>query len=273
MCVAFWTLEQPDYALILCSNRDEFLGRPTRDAALHDFGHGGQARILSGRDALAGGTWLGMNVASGRVALLTNITEPPQSYPASRGALVAAVLQSHSSPPASPPRPPPRSRPSSPRSSPPPRPSRASTSSRSPCARPTPALHYAAARLSNGGGGAPIHARPLRADERAGGALSNGVDPEGDAWPKVVAGRAAFAAAVAQHASAPRRRRHGARRALFGVLMTTAPAPVTQRADLRHTVHVAPLALAGGALYATRLATVLLVRRDGGALFVERDVW
>jgi uncharacterized protein with NRDE domain len=43
-------------------------------------------------------------------------------------------------------------------------------------------------------------------------------------------------------------------------------------------VHVAPVAVPpkdgkGEDLYATRLSTVLLIRRSGEALFVERDIW
>ena len=30
---------------------------------------------------------------------------------------------------------------------------------------------------------------------------------------------------------------------------------------------------ADGPFYGTRLSTVILVRRDGGVLFVERDIW
>lgn len=54
-------------------------------------------------------------------------------------------------------------------------------------------LAYDARLLTNGGGGGPIRARTLSDDERACGGISNGVDGEGgDAWPKVVHGRAAL---------------------------------------------------------------------------------
>lgn len=60
---------------ILCSNRDEFLSRPTEHAHFHSFGHLPEpseqgAFVLSGRDLQAGGTWFGINRA-GRVALLS----------------------------------------------------------------------------------------------------------------------------------------------------------------------------------------------------------
>lgn len=58
------------------------------------------------------------------------------------------------------------------------------------------------------------------------------------------------------------------------------------RAELRNTIHVAPLRVplhegAGGAAgtspshmyYGTRLSTVILIRRDGHVTFIERGVW
>lgn len=58
---------------ILCTNRDEFLDRPTEDAHFHAFGAalapGAPPPVLAGRDLQAGGSWFGINRA-GRVALL-----------------------------------------------------------------------------------------------------------------------------------------------------------------------------------------------------------
>ncbi len=58
---------------ILCTNRDEFLDRPTEDAHFHAFGEalapGAEPPVLAGRDLQAGGSWFGVNRA-GRVALL-----------------------------------------------------------------------------------------------------------------------------------------------------------------------------------------------------------
>jgi uncharacterized protein with NRDE domain len=96
MCIGIWSTEHPKYALyvfefsvaiielfmvvtfffffesILAANRDEFLSRPTADATFHSFGRdpspGGE--ILSGRDLQAGGSWLGMNKDSGKLAFL-----------------------------------------------------------------------------------------------------------------------------------------------------------------------------------------------------------
>lgn len=92
MCIVFWTLQHDEYALcannfvshltashsqrsILCTNRDEFLDRPTLDAHFHSFGQPQTGvvpdAVLSGIDKLAGGTWFGMNKESGKIALLS----------------------------------------------------------------------------------------------------------------------------------------------------------------------------------------------------------
>ncbi|KAJ7490547.1 NRDE protein-domain-containing protein [Mycena latifolia] len=294
MCVAFWTLEHPDYALILCANRDEYLARPTLAAAFRSFGAeepagDGRGRVLSGLDAQAGGTWLGLVPAAGRVALLTNITEPAQTIPSSRGDLVSAFLLADAQtsldalyPPAG----------------------QyagfnllvlaAEREPRTPGADAASRVHFPnATLLTNGGARGPIRTRVLSPAERENGGLSNGVDGAGaDAWPKVVQGRALFAEAVAsvpalgpscspdpdsgdQDAAAEAQDTLLAAR-LFALLRTTAREPIRAREDLRRTVCVAPLPVGEGsnkAMYATRLATVLLVRRSGAARFAERDVW
>ncbi|CAE6502369.1 unnamed protein product [Rhizoctonia solani] len=94
MCLAFWTLAHPRYALIVTANRDEFLSRPTIPANWHNFGTTdlcGEKYVISGRDATAGGTWLGIN-KKGDVAVLTNITELARNYTSSRGELSSNFL-------------------------------------------------------------------------------------------------------------------------------------------------------------------------------------
>ena len=54
--------------------------------------------------------------------------------------------------------------------------------------------------------------------------------------------------------------------------------PPRTRGELRNTIAVAPLPLRltppeRDRAYGTRLASVVLVRRDGSVLFVERDMW
>ena len=64
------------FCRILCSNRDEFLDRATKDADFHSFERDHEAgtsstpgKVLSGIDEMGGGTWLGLSRA-GKVALL-----------------------------------------------------------------------------------------------------------------------------------------------------------------------------------------------------------
>lgn len=191
MCVGFWSLENPDYALILCSNRDEYLSRPTAPAHFHSFEKLGQPEnvgvgtVLSGRDLRAGGSWLGLN-RTGRVAVLTNITEEAGQYNSTRGELVSSFLlpdppnltfQQHTdhlisknisyagfnelllSP--------------------------TFTADSEGVTR----VCYDAAFVTNSGGGGRISVRRVTGAERQCGGISNGVDGHGaDSWPKVKQG-------------------------------------------------------------------------------------
>ncbi|KAK7462276.1 hypothetical protein VKT23_007877 [Stygiomarasmius scandens] len=460
MCVAFWTFDDPDYALILCSNRDEFLNRPTVNACFHSFRHHGHQKasheaeskyssggsndslnnILSGIDEVGGGTWLGMT-RSGKVALLTNITEPPSAFTSSRGSLVSSFLLSERDTQAS----------SCNTDSPSdleelacrlyprdakfagfnllllaPTASRASNTGASTIADelsgissalapgemanqpgrtcqtsndrttrvslPTPALfetqsqpqsrslHYNSLFLTNSGAGGPITARPLCAQEKRCGGLSNGVDGHGgNEWPKVIHGveemeklilelrqsqndrneRVVFlpestkTSLVDDNDEDSEREAQDRRLAdrLFEILTWQSPEPVTERPHLRRTIHVSPIPvqlkpgkvnsatdqdLSAGQkaipvpappslsaephvelsansspvvpvpssspalndsthsspsteieehnakpevlvnsskYYGTRLSNVLLVRRNGDVMFVERDIW
>lgn len=91
MCLAViaWH-SHPDYPLVLAANRDEFYTRSTRAAAWW----GQSVALLAGRDEEAGGTWLGIT-RSGRVALLTNVRAPSERNPhaPSRGAITLEALQ------------------------------------------------------------------------------------------------------------------------------------------------------------------------------------
>ncbi|BGP11576.1 Transport and Golgi organization protein 2 [Rhodotorula toruloides] len=115
MCIVFWS-DTPIYSLVVASNRDEFLARPTTDAAWHSWDPRALAdepderrRTLSGLDLNAGGTWFGISLAPedgpgtghGRrmhFATLTNFTEeiPPGTRP-SRGQLTRDFLDRISS--------------------------------------------------------------------------------------------------------------------------------------------------------------------------------
>ncbi|KAJ4481898.1 NRDE protein-domain-containing protein [Lentinula aciculospora] len=268
MCIVFWTLDHPDYSLILCSNRDEYLARPTRSAYFHSFGHEAlKHNILSGIDEVGGGTWFGMT-RTGKVALLTNIAEPPATFNSSRGSLVSSFLVSDSSglglqeeieklyardaryagfnmlllAPVS--------------------------------TAPTD-LQYDASFVTNAGAGGSISSRPLSAIENAGGGFSNGIDGRGGSeWPKVQHGMQDFQAALQSQSLDALTEAEFTDR-LFELLTWKCPVPVTTRSELRNTVEVAPIPITqeNTKFYGTRLSTVVLIRRNGQVTFIERDIW
>ncbi|MEO7952994.1 MAG: NRDE family protein [Polaromonas sp.] len=92
MClVAFAINASSRWPLVIASNRDEFVARPTLPLAPWTS-TSGQA-IVSGRDLRAGGTWLGLTPA-GRLAFVTNVREAqPLAAPRSRGELVTRWLE------------------------------------------------------------------------------------------------------------------------------------------------------------------------------------
>ena len=95
MClIAFAIGASPHWPLVIAANRDEFLSRPTLPLARWTTAAGQQ--VISGRDLLAGGTWLGA-APGGRIAFLTNVREG-NSLPAarSRGGLVTRWLEANS---------------------------------------------------------------------------------------------------------------------------------------------------------------------------------
>jgi len=178
---------------ILCSNRDEYLSRPTVRAHFHSFeglgeDRSGEGIVLSGRDLLAGGTWAGIS-RPGSVALLTNITEPAGKYDSSRGSLASSFLL-----------------PKTPSTT-----FRAEVDSivsqntkfagfnllllspRIADEHDGQPLHYDAAFVTNSGGGGEITARDLSDGERRCGGMSNGIDRQGaQEWPKVKHGTEAL---------------------------------------------------------------------------------
>jgi len=272
MCVAFWSLEHPDYALILCSNRDEYLARPTADAHFHLFNHeaGNDTKdgpVLSGRDTRAGGTWFGVNHRSGRVALLTNITETPmKEFTTSRGHLVSSFLLSESSSPLD-----------DEISNITPRDAKyagfnllllAPSSS-------TP-LTFDASLVTNNGEGGTIRSRALSDNERRFGGLSNGILGHGaNEWHKVQHGIEYLKTSLP--IITPETKKAEVTERLFELLNWRPPVgPVP---DLEDTICVDPILRSSGApgtgpeLYGTRLSTVLIIRRNGEGLFIERDAW
>lgn len=93
MClIAFAIHASARWPLVIASNRDEFLERPT--LPLSDWTSASGQRMVSGRDLRAGGTWLGAT-PGGRVAFVTNVRQAqPQLAARSRGELVTRWLES-----------------------------------------------------------------------------------------------------------------------------------------------------------------------------------
>lgn len=91
MClIAFAIGASARWPLVVASNRDEFLNRPTQP--LQRWRTDAGQDIVSGRDLRAGGTWLGLT-PGGRVAFLTNVREANAlAAPHSRGELVMRWL-------------------------------------------------------------------------------------------------------------------------------------------------------------------------------------
>jgi uncharacterized protein with NRDE domain len=92
MCIALLSTAHPDYPLVLLSNRDEFLNRPTAPAHWWKEPHN---HVLGGRDLQRPeqGTWLGLT-KDGRIAILTNFRDEGNEIARdkSRGAIVSAYL-------------------------------------------------------------------------------------------------------------------------------------------------------------------------------------
>ena len=100
MCIVAlaWQLFE-DKPLVLLSNRDEFLQRPTR--ALHEWQLPNGKKIIAGQDAQAGGTWLGIDPVHGRWGVILNYREIIKDKPVfatSRGQLILDYLSGEWSP-------------------------------------------------------------------------------------------------------------------------------------------------------------------------------
>lgn len=78
------------YPLIVAANCDEKIDRPSRDPLVWDD----PVPFVGGRDEVAGGTWLGLNVHGVLVGLTNHWTgHAPDPSRASRGGIVRSLLQ------------------------------------------------------------------------------------------------------------------------------------------------------------------------------------
>lgn len=234
MCLILLAHEaHPRYRLVVAANRDEFHDRPTAPAHFWEDAPG----LLAGRDLRSGGTWMGITRA-GRWAAVTNFREaaPPPPGAPSRGELVAGFL-------------------------------RGSGNLRVLSAR---AGEYPGFNLLAGDPG-----RVAYLSNRGGGyrELAPGVYGLSNAlldtpWPKVERGREVLRELVAEGAEIDPE-------VLFRLLAESDPAPDAllpetgvgvERERMLSSLFISTPE------YGTRASTVLLVSRDGGALFVERTV-
>ena len=236
MCLILLALDtHPDYRLVLAANRDEFYDRPTARAAWWDDA----PEVLAGRDLEAGGTWLGLD-RSGRLAAVTNYRQGHResAAPRSRGYLVSEYLTTpgdggvHAAKAAR---------------------EGALYNGFNLLAGDAERLHY----VSNRGDGA-------RALEPGVYGLSNHLLDS--PWPKVTAGKSGLAALLSTTGDA----------LVAGLFALLADRRVVAD-DLLPQTGVSPewerllsAAFIASPEYGTRSSTVVLLGRDGRALFVER---
>jgi len=226
----------PRYSLVVAANRDEFHQRPSAAANFWEDDPG----ILAGRDLQGGGTWLGIT-RSGRFAAITNYREPlvpeiPMEH--SRGHLVRDFLHDDGAP--------------------------------LPCARELlsqgPAYSGFNLLLGTPDSLAWVSNRSDEALTVSAGShgLSNHLlDTD---WPKVHSGRERLDELLEDENLEPE--------ALFELLTDQAltPGEIPERLEerlapeqlMKHYFIVSPV-------YGTRCSTVVLVGRDGGVTFVERQ--
>ncbi|MDH3532304.1 MAG: NRDE family protein [Gammaproteobacteria bacterium] len=91
MCLVVLAFDvDPEHALIVAANRDEYHERPTLDAGWWPDA----PDILGGRDLQAGGSWLALH-RGGRIGLVTNYRDAARAAPGlrSRGHLVTEFLE------------------------------------------------------------------------------------------------------------------------------------------------------------------------------------
>ncbi|KAJ9475017.1 TFIIS-type domain-containing protein [Pseudozyma hubeiensis] len=284
MCVIFWTTNDPHYHLIIASNRDEYLSRPTLPASWHDFSSPTSSStatssvspsVLSARDSTGGGTWLGVT-RNGSWASLTNFTEQSAPLPEgltafeSRGALVRDWLVSQ-------------------------------TASKGEAreleqvqqdiegylsqvgsrADRYPGFNLLIAALSSSGmvvgyttnrtssGGVSLHTPPTIFSPTSNTPSPNGLSNSiiTSPWSKVSLGSRTFTSILSSDSTELQEQ-------LFDLLWTSSHPPPTQRSELRNSILISPLHLPGVKdAYATRTSTIILIGKDGSCSLVERDTF
>ncbi|KAH7884127.1 DUF833-domain-containing protein [Phlebopus sp. FC_14] len=255
MATQFWSLtKNPEFPLILAYNRGEVLDREAEPAQWQDDG-----RALYGKDVPSGGTWLGIS-RTGKVAGLTNVFPPPplRSMMVTRGTVVTTFLES-------------------------------GTSLddvvnelrqnednlRAFITLLLPSVGGGAQLVTNNGDYGKVTARDLTPEEKVVGGFSNGIDGSvGTDWPNVKHGVEALTNLLDTVPPDVKPSQFTDR--LFEILEWTAAKPPSNLQETKKTILVDPFqaTVGGGVTYiASRTSTIIIVRKDGKALFIERDLW
>lgn len=96
MCILLSTTSHPDYPIIILSNRDEFLARPTQRASIQPLPNGQSLLAPADLARAEHGTWIGVT-SKGKIAVLLNYREQDQKMSKiSRGLLPIEFLKSES---------------------------------------------------------------------------------------------------------------------------------------------------------------------------------
>jgi len=133
-------------------------------------------------------------------------------------------------------------------------------------------LSFDATYVTNGGAGGPITHRPLTDAERHRGGLSNGIAGKGaDEWPKLQHGLVSLQNILGT--LPPNTSEDQLAEQLFELLTWRSAELPRDRSELKNTIQVEPVTINANTIYATRLSTVVLVKRNGVVVFVERDRW
>jgi len=146
-----------------------------------------------------------------------------------------------------------------------------------PASRPDGSLCFDSLWVTNNGAGGQVTSRPLSSGEQTCGCVSNAVDGTNPPWPKVDHATQEFSDLL--HKLSPSTSEAELTDKLFKILCWRSPKLITDRTELRNTVHVTPFPITqpgttgSDMQYGTRLSTVLLVKKSGEALFIERDIW
>jgi hypothetical protein len=83
----------PGHPVVVAANRDEAYGRPSGPPELLHGTRPGEADIVAPRDALAGGTWIGVNSAGLFVGMTNRPAGTPDPSRRSRGLLALDILR------------------------------------------------------------------------------------------------------------------------------------------------------------------------------------